>query len=349
MSGLHLLGCGSALPGEPVGNERLADRLGLSSAWVETFIGTRTRHFAVDLDSGRVRWTLEDLCTDAADRALADAGTEASEVAFVVLATATPDALMPTVAALLADRLGLDGAAAYQIQSGCSGALQALALAEALLAARPDRVGLVVGGDVCSKHLDLDQDFHRLPPDALVNYVLFGDGAGAAVVGGRPRPGSRAVLGHIEHRLAGPGLPPGQRVEWYGTAELNGALRSGTPPGPAVTEDYKAVEHRVPLLARAGRDALLAASGWPPETVGHLLPPQLSGRMTARLASELRAGFEWEPVSCVAETGNNGNALVLLQLERLLPKLDPGRRALVLAVESSKWIRAGCTVEAPHG
>ncbi|MBQ0864845.1 3-oxoacyl-ACP synthase III family protein [Streptomyces sp. RK75] len=341
---VHVLGTGTALPGEPVGNDRLAHRLGLPSAWVETFIGTRTRHFAVDLDSGRVRWTLEDLCTDAADRALADAGVEPSEVAFIVLATATPDALMPTTAALLADRLGIEDAAAYQLQSGCSGAVQAFAVARALLAVSPSGLGLVVGGDVCSKHLDLGEDFHELPPGALVNYVLFGDGAGAAVVSGAPRDGTRAVLTHLEHRAAGFGVPPGQRVEWFGAADL----RSGDGRRPAVTEDYKAVEHRVPVLARQLLDALLTAAGWRPETVDYLLPPQLSGRMTERITSELGQGFEWEQVSCVAETGNNGNALVFFQLDRLLPRLAPTQRALVLAVESSKWIRAGFTVEAPQ-
>ncbi|MEU7317171.1 3-oxoacyl-ACP synthase III family protein [Streptomyces sp. NPDC007083] len=340
---VHLLGTGTALPGEPVGNDRLADRLGIPSAWVETFIGTRTRHFAVDLDTGRARWTLEDLCTDAADRALANAGADPSEVAFIVLATATPDALMPSTAALLADRLGIQGAAAYQLQSGCGGAVQAFAVARALLSLGPAGLGLVVGGDVCSKHLDLGQDFRDLPPAALVNYVLFGDGAGAAVVSGRPRPGARAALTHLEHRLAGLGLPPGQRVEWFGAADL----RSGTAPRTPVSEDYKAVEQRVPELARELRDALLTAADWHPETVDYLLPPQLGGRMTERITSELGRGLEWEPVSCVAETGNTGNALVLHQLDRLLPLLTPAQRALVLSVESSKWIRAGFTVEAP--
>ncbi|WP_326691074.1 MULTISPECIES: 3-oxoacyl-[acyl-carrier-protein] synthase III C-terminal domain-containing protein [unclassified Streptomyces] len=340
---LYLLGVGTALPGEPVDNEALSSRLGIASEWVETFIGTRTRHFAVDLEGGHVRWTLEDLCTDAADRALADAGVEPDDIGFLVLATATPDALMPTTAALLADRLGIGGTPAYQLQSGCSGAVQALALARALLAEGTGGggPGLVVGGDVCTKHLDLRQDFRRLPPGALVNYVLFGDGAGAALVGAAPGPRTRATLTHVTHRLDGLGLPPGQRVEWFGAADLE-------PYRPAATEDYKAVEDRVPVMALEVRDELLDACGWPPDSVDHLLPPQLNGRMTQRITRELSHGLEWQDVSCVAETGNNGNALVFLQLERLLARIHPGQRALGIAIESSKWIKAGFTVEAPH-
>ncbi|MDJ1133926.1 3-oxoacyl-ACP synthase III family protein [Streptomyces iconiensis] len=343
---VQLAGIGTALPGEPVDNDRLSRRLGIASEWVETFIGTRTRYFAVDLDTGRARWSLEDLCTDAADRALADAGAEPGDVGFIVVATATPDALMPTTATLLADRLGIDGTPAYQLQSGCTGAVQAFALALALLetGAGGDRpLGLVVGGDVCSKHLDLCQDFRELPPGALVNYALFGDGAGAAVVShGTGRAGSRAVLTRAEHRMSGLGLPPGQRLEWFGAADRH-------PYRPAATEDYKAIEHRVPAMALEVRDELLDALGWPPESVGHLLPPQLSGRMTERITRELSHGLEWDAVSCVAETGNNGNALVFLQLEKLLGGFGPGRRALGIAIESSKWIKAGFAVEAHHG
>jgi 3-oxoacyl-[acyl-carrier-protein] synthase III len=338
---VRLAGVGTALPGEPVDNAALSRRLGIAAEWVETFIGTRTRHFARDLDGGTVRWTLEDLCTDAADRALADAGADPDDVAFVVLATATPDALMPTTAALVADRLGIDQVPVYQLQSGCSGAVQALALASALLACGPrggKPVGLVIGGDVCSKHLDLRQDFRELPPSQLVNYVLFGDGAGAVALSREPGT-ARAVLTRAEHWLSGLGRSPGQRVEWFGLADRHTDL-------PAVTEDYKAVETMVPVMSQEVLDTLLDTLGWPAATLGHVLPPQLSGRMTERITRGLRQGLEWEEVSCVADTGNNGNALVFFQLERLLPRLGAGGRALGIAIESSKWIKSGFAVEA---
>ncbi|WP_267242470.1 3-oxoacyl-ACP synthase III family protein [Streptomyces sp. PR69] len=338
----RLAGVGTALPGDPVGNTALAQRLGISPEWVEAFIGTRSRHFALDLASGAVRWSLEDLCTDAADRALADAGADPEDVGFLVLATATPDALMPTTAALVADRLGIDQVPAYQLQSGCSGAVQALALACSLLSAQGPGgkpLGLVIGGDVCSKHLDLAQDFRELPPAQLVNYVLFGDGAGAVALSGEPGAGRQARLAAADHWLSGLGRAPGQRVEWFGAADLHTGR-------PAVTEDYKAVERQVPVMAREVLDTLLATLGWPPESLGHVLPPQLSGRMTERIARTLRQGLEWEEVSCVAETGNNGNALVFCQLQRLLPRLGAQGRAVGIAIESSKWIKAGFAVEA---
>ncbi|MDJ0341807.1 3-oxoacyl-ACP synthase III family protein [Streptomyces sp. H10-C2] len=351
--GMHLLAAATALPGPAIGNEVLAGRLGLSAEWVEMFIGTRTRHFAVDLGGG-VGCLLADLCEQAAVRCLERAGLTVRDLAFVVLATATPDALMPTTAAVVADRLGGVGIPVYQLQSGCSGAVQAFTLAEALLArepARPGResgegkgpgpYGLVLGGDVCAKHLDLQQDFRRMPPAQLVNYVIFGDGAGAAVVSAAPAPGSAAFLG-LGHRLALPGQPPGQHVEWYGAADRDSAL-------PPVSEDYKAVECLVPELAQQVCAELLDALGWSPQDLGYLLPPQLGGLMTRRITAALRSGLGVEKaveISCVADTGNTGNALVLSQLEQLLPLLTPGARALCACVESSRWISAGFALEA---
>lgn len=338
----RLAAVASALPGEPVDNAALSGRLGVARGWIEAFIGTRTRHFAVDLATGEVRYSLADLCAAAARAALGRCGALPGDLGFVVLATATPDALMPTTAAVVADRLGVEGVPCYQIQSGCSGAVQALALAGALLERDPDgRPGLVLGGDVCSKHLDLGLDFRGMPPGELVNYMLFGDGAGAAVVASGPGdPGVRLV--RAEHAFAGLGRPPGQTVEWFGAADRD----SGRP---AVVEDYKAVEAGVPVLAREVLGGLLTDLGWAPDELDFLLPPQLSGRMTdritGRLHEELGTGGS-TAVSCVAETGNNGNALPFCQIERLLPRMRPGSRALGTAVESSKWIKAGFALEA---
>jgi 3-oxoacyl-[acyl-carrier-protein] synthase III len=345
-SGVYVTGAGTALPGPPVDNQRLGDRLGIRPEWVEAFIGTRTRHFAVDLDTGQVRHRLADLCEAAARQALGGAWLGPDEVDAVVLATATPDTLMPTTAAVVADRLGIDGVPVLQIQSGCSGAIQALDVAQALLAQAPRRPGraataLVVGGDVCTKHLDLRRDFRGLAPSALVNYVLFGDGAGAVVLSGEPAGPTPARLVDAAHRVTGAGLAPGQVVEWFGPADRDSA-------GPGVAEDYKAIEERVPRMACEEATRLLKDLGWAGEDVDFLLPPQLGGRMTAAVTERMRreAGLtSATEVSRVTHTGNNGNALPFIQLAGLLPLMEAGDRALGVAIESSKWITASFALE----
>lgn len=335
---MHLAGTGTALPGDPVDNAELSTAFGISEDWIDLFVGTRTRHFGWDLATGKVTHTLTDLCAESAARALATVGLGPAELDFLVLATATPDSLLPTTANETADRLGLNHLPTYQIQAGCSGAVQALDVARALLAGG-HHTGLVVAGDVTDRFLEAGRDATALATQELVNYVLFGDGAGAAVVTADPHTDAVAVRALL-HRFTGQGRPPGQVVGWHGAV----------PPRPdrqMLHEDYRTIEEEVPALAGEIVWELLHTAGWQPEDVDHLLPPQLSGHMTERIVAGLGLPPTVREVSCVRDTGNTGNALPLLQLDRLLARLAPGERAVSVVVESSKWIKAGLALERP--
>lgn len=335
---LHIAGTGTALPGDPVDNARLGKTFGIDEEWIDLFVGTRTRHFGWDLATGEIRHSLTDLCAEAAARAADAAGARLQDLDFLVLATTTPDRLLPTTANEVADRLGLDHLPTYQIQAGCSGAVQALDLARALLAAG-HRSGLVIGGDTTARFLDPSRTPTDLPTQELVNYVLFGDGAGAAVVSAEPL-GEALAVRTLLHRFSGRGRTPGQIIDWDGPVRRDTGRQM-------LSEDYKAVEEGVPVLAGEIYWELLDSVGWTPADVDFLLPPQLSARMTARITESLGASTAHE-VSCVVDTGNTGNALPLLQLDRLLDRLPDTGRALALVVESSKWIRAGLVLERTH-
>jgi 3-oxoacyl-[acyl-carrier-protein] synthase-3 len=338
-TGIHLLAAGTALPGPPVDNATLTRRFGMPPVWeqwIDSFVGTRSRHFAIDLATGEVRYSLADLCVTAAGRALAAAGRAAGEVDLLVLATSSPDQLMPATVNVVADRLGVDGVPTFQLQSGCSGAVQALDVACQMLRGGRHHTALVIGADSCAKHTDLTVDAASLRPDEQVNGVLFGDGAGAAVLARQPGSGSAEVR-HVFHRLVGHGRPPGQVVEWFGRGDRD----SGRQP---LREDYEAIEKSVPLLATEVLDELLDQLDWKESDVDYLLPPQLSGRMTRVITERLGLPAARE-VSCVTQTGNTGNALPFFQFEQLLPDLLGGDRALAIAIESSKWIKAGVALE----
>lgn len=331
----YILGTGIALPGAPVDNDALHHRFGIDPGWVDLFVGTRTRHLGVDLETGRQTHTVVDLGEQAARRALAAAGIDPVDVDGLVLATATPDTLMPSSATGVAERLGLRMVPAYQVQSGCAGAVQALDLARRMLD-EPDQIVLVVGVDVCAKHMVLASDTRSMKPGQLVNYMLFGDGAGAAVLTGEPA-GAVMELGVVLSRYLGVDRAPGQVIEWFGDADRDDRSR------PAVSEDYKAIEEHVPAMARSMKAELTRVAGWADEGLDYLLPPQLSGKMTPRIREGLGAPGATE-ISCVAETGNSGNALPFLQLDRLADVIAPGERGLAVAIESSRWIEGGFTV-----
>lgn len=337
---MHILSVGTAVPGLPIDNARLARRFGMTETWrqwVETFVGAGTRHLSIDLDSGEQRWSLADMATTAAQRAIASAGVPAEAIDLVVMGTATPDLLMPATVNMVADRLGINGVPTFQLQSGCSGAVQALEVAHQFLVSGPRRTALVIGADTTAKYFDTSADLATLPPAQLVNFLLFGDAAGAALL----RAGSDsglAVVHRVTTTLTGLGRDPGQILRWYGRAD------QADGGEPAIGESYKAIEESVPSMAAEILVSLLDDLGWKSTEVDYLLPPQLSARMSERIRPLLDVPGAHE-VGCVTETGNTGNALPFLQLERALAEMAPGDRAVGIAVESSKWIKAGFAIE----
>ncbi|KJE20177.1 3-oxoacyl-(acyl-carrier-protein) synthase III [Frankia torreyi] len=334
------MSAGTALPGAPVDNARLARLFRMDSVWeqwVDTFIGTRTRHLARDLDTGEQYCSLADLATTAARHAITAANISPADIELIVMGTSTPDMLMPATVNIVADRIGINRVPTYQLQSGCSGAVQALEVAHHFLQTGAYRTALVLGGDTTAKHFDVDLDVTSMPPAQLVNLILFGDAAGAVVLGTSPDHG-RAVIRRVVTRLTGLGREPGQSLEWYGLADRD----SDRPPA---SENYKMIEESVPPMAVETLHMLLDDLGWKETDLDYLLPPQLSGRMTPRIVEALGVPSA-EEVSCVTETGNTGNALPFFQIERALAEMAPGDRALGIAVESSKWIQAGYVFEA---
>ncbi|WP_409468106.1 3-oxoacyl-ACP synthase III family protein [Streptomyces sp. HC307] len=333
----YLASVGTCLPGDPVDNTTLAKLVGVDESWADMFIGNAGRHFAVDLATGQVRHTLADIAATAADRALAEAALEPYDIDCVVMGTATPDQLMPATVNLVADRLGIDNVPTYQLQSGCAGAVQALDVARTLLLAGRCRTVLVIGGDVCAKHLETDFDPGSRTSAELVNYVLFGDGAGAAVLSAEPVGGAGIEIRQVLNRLVGLGREPGQVIDWFGLGDRHSDRT-------AVSEDYKAIEETVPALAQQMFWELLEDLGWAADDVDFLLPPQLSGRMSDRISAEMPAP-DARRINVVRHVGNNGNALPFLQLAELLRQWEGPGRAVAVAVESSKWIKSGIALE----
>ncbi|EOM77245.1 3-oxoacyl-ACP synthase [Rhodococcus rhodnii] len=333
----HILATGTALPGDPIDNAALCEVIGAQPEWIDLFVGTRTRHFAVDLDTGRQTHSLTDMATDAARQAMSRADVTAADIGFLVLGTATPDHLMPTTANLVADALGLDRIPTFQLQSGCSGAIAAFDLGIRMLDDER-QLGLVIGADVCAKHLRIDRDASTaMSPSELINFVLFGDGAGAAVLS-HDDDGAQLTMRSLINRFAGLGRAPAQQIEWFGLADRH-------LDGPALDEDYKAIEQWVPSLSRDVLGDVVAAAGLAADDVEYLLPPQLSGRMTTRVVQQMAPAAGTREISVVADTGNNGNALPFLQIDALANEIRPGERAAVVTIESSKWIEGGMVLE----
>lgn len=325
------------LPGEPVDNRTLARLLKVDPEWIDRYTGVSSRHLSVDLGTGRPRFSLADLCTRAARTALDRAGLEPEGVGLLVLSTATPDRSLPSAAAEVAHRLGLDGVPVLQLHGGTCGPVQGLALATGFVTSGAPVAALVIGGDLHSRYLPLWQGVRERPAGDLVNCVLYGDGAGAAVVTAGPGP---VGIGRVISRYSGHRLEPGRVL---GCAAAPGG--DGRARRPSLREDHKTIEDHAPSVARLAAEEVLSgpeAAGWEPDV---LLPPQFGGRTTDMVVETLRMEFPAlamsKEISCVADTGNTGNALVFGQLVHAWPQLLAGASALGISVEPGNWSRAG--------
>ncbi|MDI7862044.1 beta-ketoacyl-ACP synthase III [Rhizobiaceae bacterium n13] len=162
----RLAGFGHAVPGRRVENREIEERLGLEEGWIERRSGIRTRFWAEEGD------TLSGLAASAGNMALKDAAIARSEVALTLLATSTPDHLLPPSAPLLAHKLGLGNSGAIDLAGACSGFLYALTLADGFVRTQGKAV-LVVAANILSR---------RINPAERASAVLFADAAGAVVL-----------------------------------------------------------------------------------------------------------------------------------------------------------------------
>ena len=166
-----IIGLGACLPAGVIGNDELAQRFGVTPEWIFERTGIRLRHVAATGQRS------SDLAIEAARRALADAQTAPDDLGLIILATSTPDDLSPASAARVQDALGATQAGCFDLSAACSGFVSALTLACHLVDSGQSERILVVAAEVLSRCVDAnDRD----------TAILFGDGAGAVVVGQLP-------------------------------------------------------------------------------------------------------------------------------------------------------------------
>ena len=163
-----VLGAGSALPKRKVTNEELAQTVDTSDEWIVERTGIRSRYIAGEGE------TTSTLAAQAARNALQHAGIDAAEIDLIVLATATPDQTFPSSATKVQATLGIDDCVAFDVHAVCTGFLYALSVADSMLRAGNARKALVIGAETFSRILDWED---------RATCVLFGDGAGALVLG----------------------------------------------------------------------------------------------------------------------------------------------------------------------
>ncbi len=166
--GLQIVGLGHYTPKHVVTNDDLAKLVDTNDEWITTRTGIKRRHFMEEGETNR------SLAKRAAEMAIADAGISVDEIGCLILATVHPDTMTPSVACMLQKELGIpEYTPCFDINAACSGFMYGVSIARGMLLQSDKPYALVIGSETLSKVMDMTD---------RSTCILFGDGAGAAIV-----------------------------------------------------------------------------------------------------------------------------------------------------------------------
>ena len=290
----RIAGVGSALPARVVPNAYFESLVDTSDHWIQDRTGIRERRFAGEGE------TTSTLAADAAARALAAAGVQPSGIDLLIVATCTPDRPLPAAAAMVQARLGLS-CPAFDLNAACAGFVYGLSVGGAQIrAGAADRV-LLIGAETLSRAINLTD---------RTTCVLFGDGAGAAVLEPGDEPGlidSRLALdGTQAHLLTIPAGGVEQPATEEDVRERRTKIRM---------EDGQAVFRQAVVAMAEACSELLDKAGVAPGEVDIVIAHQANARIIAAVGKRL--GIDpARVVMDIAEVGNTSAASIPIAMDR---------------------------------
>jgi 3-oxoacyl-[acyl-carrier-protein] synthase-3 len=298
-AGARILSLGGYQPGHVVTNDDIAAQVDTSDEWIRSRVGIVSRRFAGPDES------VTDMAVVAGGKALAASGLTPGHIDLVIVATCSVEASIPNVSAVVAHRLGIVAPGAYDLNAACAGFCYALANASDAIRAGTARHVLVIGSEKMTSWID---------PTDRSTYIIFADGAGAAVVG-PVADGAAPGIGPVAWGSAG------DLAEKITIADRNSFLHQ---EGQAVFRWATTAMH--PVAAQACERADVAVSD-----LAAFVPHQANLRIVEAIARRL--GVPRERVADdIVHAGNTSSASIPLALARMTERgeLKSGSPALLL-------------------
>ena len=285
----QIIGTGSCLPEKIVTNDFLSTIVDTSDEWISSRTGIRQRHIAVEETTAS---------TEAGRRALESAGVKAEELDLIIVATCTPDTLVPNTACLVQSELGAVNAVAFDISAACSGFVFALNLVDAYMQAGVHKTALVIGAETLSRIVDWSD---------RSTCVLFADGAGAAVV----RAAERGVIASTQ----GSDGTRGGAIYVKNRENYNPFVPEQKPMDYLYMDGGEVFKFAVKKVPQSILQTLEAAN-LTTEDIDWYLFHQANARITATIAKRLKVPDEKIPMN-VDKCGNTSAASVAILLDEV--------------------------------
>ena len=310
----RVLSFGAHRPSRIVGNEEICANIDSTDEWIRTRSGIRTRRFADDE-------SVPEMAARAGSKALSAAGIRPDEVSCVVLASMSYLYQAPSAAAVCAGQMGAVSAGTFDTGAACAGFSHALALANSMIAVGDARYVVVVGAERMSDIVD--------PHDRSTAFI-FGDGAGAAVVG----PSAEAGIGPVVWGTDTAGLDAIRQARSF--ADLKGRPDSAADDWPYLQmAGPKVFRWAIGALAGVARRALSSA-GVSVADLDAFIPHQANARIIDAVAEQLGLRPDAVVARTVCEDGNTSSASIPLAAEHLIGtgRIQPGALCLTMGFGS---------------
>ncbi|GGZ33090.1 beta-ketoacyl-ACP synthase III [Streptomyces poonensis] len=305
--GARILGVGVYRPTRVVSNDEICARIDSSDEWIRRRSGIVSRRFAGPDE------TVITMAVEAARKAMAQSGTQPGDVDMVLLATMSFLEQAPAAAPRVAHQLGIRSAGSLDVAAACSGFCYVLGLADSLVRSGDARNVLVIGSEKMSDIVD---------PEDRGTAFLFGDGAGAVVVGPSETPGIGPVVwgadGERHHMIA-------HDRTWLDTRDTPGPWPTLRMTGPEV---YRWATRSVPEISRQA----VAKAGLEIADLAAFVPHQANARIIDTAAESLGLAPHTVVAKDVVTSGNTSAASIPLALDALLSQGTSARGDLALLV-----------------
>ena len=282
----RIIGTGAYLPEEIRTNEKISETVDTSDSWIFERTGIKSRRIAAAHESAA------SMAEIAARQAIAAAACDPESIDLIIVATGTPDRVYPSTACLLQQRLGIKNTCAFDVQAACSGAIFAMSIADQYIKSGAAKTVLIVGSELCSRIIDWTD---------RATCILFGDGAGAILLGASNETGILSTHIHSDGEFEDMLYCPNPQVAVSANKDELGFIKMRG------NEVFKIAVNTLGQIV----DETLEANAMDKSEIDWLVPHQANIRIIAATAKKLKMSMD-QVVVTLEDQGNTSSASVLI-------------------------------------